>query len=108
MREIRLKGRKSMKKLIVSTVMATFAAGSIAIAQEGGAPAAHGASGADWGGAVSAAAQEGGIGGHASAENSGGKAGGAPAAHDMSGSEFGGAVSGAAQEGGLSDHASGR
>lgn len=94
-----------MKTVALSIAIALSAAvAGPAWAEQGGAPAAHGVSGSDWGGAVSSTAQSGGLGTHAS----GGKGGGAPAAHGLSGSAWGGAVSGAAKGGGIGGHASGK
>ncbi|MDQ2089312.1 hypothetical protein [Marimonas arenosa] len=50
----------------VHVIAFLIATGTAATAAEDSAPAAHGVYGADWGGAVSSAAQGGGIGDHAS------------------------------------------
>jgi hypothetical protein len=93
-----------MKRILLAASLISFSSAGVALAEGGGKPAAHGLSGSDWGSAVSSAAKEGGLGGHAS----GGKGGGAPAAHGLSGSDWGSAVSSAAKEGGLGGHASGK
>jgi hypothetical protein len=95
-----------MNKVIVSALGLVFFAGS-ALADPGGAPAAHGTDGQGFGEAVSGAAQGGGIGGHANDSSGNEQAGGAPEAHGTDGRGFGDAVSDAAPGGGIGGHASG-
>ncbi|MGC9346551.1 MAG: hypothetical protein ACP5JG_00310 [Anaerolineae bacterium] len=98
--------RKGLALILALTL--TLAISGTTLAAPGGMPAAHGASGAEWGEAVSAAAQMGGLGEHASGGNGGGNGGGMPAAHGLAGAAWGEAVSTAAQMGGLGGHAGGR
>jgi hypothetical protein len=89
-----------MRKIVVSLVLALTLLALFAIpalAAEGGKPAAHGLTGAEFGAAVSANAP---IADHVSnSENVGGK----PAAHGLTGAEFGAAVSANAP---IADHVS--
>ncbi|EKV29979.1 hypothetical protein C882_0060 [Caenispirillum salinarum AK4] len=92
------------KRFATMTAAAAFCLGLTAgAAWAEGMPDRHGQDGRDFGASVSEAAQDGGIGDHAS----GGKGGGMPDAHGQSGRDFGGSVSDAAQDGGMGDHASG-
>jgi hypothetical protein len=102
-----------MKKISMSVVLALVVAVMVfgsALAAPGGTPGAHGASGKDFGAAVSGLAQSGpgAIADHVS--NSGGNGGGMPAAHGVSGKDFGAAVSGLAQSapGTIAGHVSGQ
>ena len=99
-----------MKKLTVSLVLTLVMAvmvANVAFAA-GGAPAAHGVSGSEFGALVSATAQS--APGALAEHTSGGAAGGAPDAHGMSGKIFGSLVSGLAQSapGAVAAHVSGR
>jgi hypothetical protein len=92
-----------MKKLIRVSVISTLvivalvATGSIAMAAPGGAPEAHGLTGAEFGDLISDLAP---INGHVSnSENAGGK----PAAHGLTGAEFGDLISDLAP---INDHVS--
>lgn len=58
-----------MKKLLATAGIVSIAAAGMAFAGGGGKPAAHGLSGSDWGSAVSSAAKDGGLGGHASGKD---------------------------------------
>ena len=99
-----------MKKLTVSLVLTLVMAVMIANVAfaAGGAPAAHGVNGRDFGAAVSGMAQS--APGAVAAHVSGGAAGGAPAAHGVDGRDFGAAVSGMAQSapGAVAAHVSGK
>jgi hypothetical protein len=99
-----------MKKLTVSLVLTLVMAvmvANVAFAS-GGAPAAHGASGREFGAAVSALAQS--APGALAEHTSGGAAGGAPAAHGVDGRTFGYLVSMMAQSapGAVAAHVSGK
>jgi hypothetical protein len=101
----------TMKKLSISLALVLVLAvmvSSIAMAAPGGAPAAHGVSGRDFGAAVSGLAQS--APGALAEHTSGGMAGGMPDAHGVDGRTFGSAVSTLAQSapGAVGSHASGR
>jgi hypothetical protein len=81
---------------LILALALTFVFTGTALAAPGGAPGAHGLSGADWGKAVSGLAQAGMMPYH---DRSNG--GGMPAAHGLSGSDWGAAVSALAQMGGI-------
>jgi len=99
-----------MKKLTVSLVLTLVMAvmiANVAFASSG-APAAHGATGREFGAAVSAFAQS--APGALAEHTSGGAAGGAPAAHGVDGRTFGYLVSMMAQSapGAVAAHVSGK
>lgn len=108
---------KKIFSMIVITLFLSVAFTGVAFAARGGMPEAHGATGAEFGAAVSGLAQEdpAGLVEHvtgcdAEVETADeAEAMGMPAAHDLTGAEFGEAVSGLAQEdaGALADHVSG-
>jgi hypothetical protein len=101
--------KKTMLMLTLSLVLLALPA-SMALADAGGMPAAHGVDGKTFGKAVSAAARSapGSIADHVS--NAGGNGGGMPAAHGVDGKTFGGLVSGLAkaEPGAIAGHVRGK
>ena len=101
--------KKTMLVLSLSLILLALPA-SMALADAGGMPAAHGLDGTEFGKAVSAAAQSapGAIAEHVS--NAGGNGKGMPAAHGIDGKTFGGAVSSLAKSepGAIAGHVSGK
>ena len=104
---------ETIQKIMAVVTGALIAVGAFALiastqasAAPGGMPAAHNASGSEWGMAVKGAAQAGVL----SVHTSGGKAGGMPAAHEVDGKTFGSVVNMLAQSapGAISVHVSGR
>jgi hypothetical protein len=106
------KGDDEMKRVLLvlslSTVLVALFA-SVALADRGGMPAAHGVDGKTFGEMVSETAQSepGAIADHVS--NAGGNGGGNPAAHGVDGKTFGDLVSDLAQSepGAVADHVRG-
>ena len=101
--------KKTMLMLTLSLVLLALPA-SMALADAGGMPAAHGVDAKTFGKAVSAAAQSapGAIADHVS--NAGGNGKGMPAAHGVDAKTFGGLVSGLAKSepGAVAGHVSGK
>jgi hypothetical protein len=99
--------KMSFVALLLVALIMTFGA-SVVLADEGGAPGAHGVDGKTFGGLVSDLAQSepGAVADHVS---SAGMGGGMPAAHGVSGKDFGAAVSALANSapGAVADHVSG-
>jgi hypothetical protein len=101
--------KKMLWVLSLSAVMVALF-GSVALADAGGTPAAHGVDGKTFGAMVSAAAKSepGAIADHVS--NAGGNGMGMPAAHGVDGRTFGSLVSELAKSepGAVADHVSGK